>query len=62
MNAPRKRPPDTRPGDRHKRASTGIRWPDDVAAALKERAKQGKTSVRAVVLEAVRQFLGMPQE
>lgn len=57
----RKRPPDTRPGDRHKRPPRAIRLPEDVDAALVERAKQGKTSVRAVVLEAVRQFLGMAE-
>ncbi len=59
MTAPRKRSPDTRGGDRHRRKPRAIRLPDDVEAAVVALAEKEKRPVRAVILEAVRRHVGL---
>lgn len=59
---PRKRPPDTRPGDRHRRPPRAIRLPENVDAALVEQAKEAKTTPHALIVEAVRRLLGIPAD
>lgn len=60
MTAKRKRSPDTRGGDRHRRAPVAVRFPEDVAEALAARVDAEKRPQNAIIVDAVRVYLKKP--